>query len=97
MNYRPRTGTMVQHAEYWARQADPAPDGAFEFVSVHRNSFPDDDGRPVFALMGPARLSDPLTSKRPDWEKEKFGAKPDAVRRARQIARAEGMFVVDCV
>ena len=88
--------------QYWAavdgikRAKGQQPPWAFDFISVHSQS------AGGFGLVSPMCIVEKAKGTRPEFEKQSFAKKTEAVTAARQLARRHSkevgrkIFVVDC-
>jgi len=70
----------------------PYPKWAFDFISVHGHK------ETGYTLVSPRCLVEKYgVNGRPEFEKETFSRKCDAIKRAIELAKINACFVIDCV
>lgn len=97
LHKKPAISHLVKKSDFHSivmpNNVHPMPNWAFDFISIHR------DTNGLYSLCSPLCLVDPVTSKRPVWEKEQFKTKRLAFERSKAIAKEhkdKGLFAVDC-
>lgn len=90
---KPTPSQVIKRYTYWNEVIPsnlyPKPEWVFDYVSVHM------DYTGKYSLLSPMCLVE-QNGKRPEFEKEKFDKKTGAISRAKEIAKSNKLFVVDC-
>jgi hypothetical protein len=90
---KPTPSEVMRLKLYWDRMGElPYPGWAFDFISVHGNSC---QGYTLISPLCLIEQADGLYGPRPEFEKETFTRKWDAIKRATEIAKEHKVFVLD--
>lgn len=88
---------VYKHENYWKRmekireKTGKLPENCFDFISVHYHH-PEN----CFGFVSPMCLVDE-NCQRPEWEKDVYFGKQNALNAAKKLAELNNVFVVSCL